>query len=213
MSKRIPLFPLNLVAFPGEKLRLHIFEPRYRQLVKDCIASDLNFGIVPVTDKKLHDIGTTVSIEEIVHAYPDGKMDISTMGLKAFELIDFSDKISDKLYPGGEIEELDDINDTNLLMQTKVFEKIEKLYMAMNMKISLPDPSFDYSIYEMSHKIGLSTTQEIELLGLRSELDRLEYIGAHLDKMIPVVNQMEEMRQKVQMNGHFKDALPPDFEL
>jgi len=78
MSKKIPLFPLSLVAFPGEELNLHIFEKRYRQLVKDCMANELSFGIVTVLDKKLSDIGTEMEILEISHIYGDGKMDIRT---------------------------------------------------------------------------------------------------------------------------------------
>jgi len=213
MTKKIPLFPLKLVAFPGEELRLHIFEPRYRELVKDCLTNDLSFGIIPVTERKLLDIGTEMEISEIVHAYPDGKMDISTKGLKAFNLIEFNEKISDKLYPGGEIERLEDIDDTNLLLLTRVFDKIQNLYSAMGMQINLPEPDFGFSIYSIAHKIGLNTDQEIDLLRIRSEGERLEYVDGHLDKLIPVVSQMEEMRQKVKMNGHFKDALPPDFEL
>lgn len=213
MSKKIPLFPLSLVAFPGENLRLHIFEPRYRQLIQDCLAYDLSFGIITVFDKKLSETGTELVVSEVVHTYPDGKMDIVTKGLKAFNLLHFEEKISDKLYPGGEVELLEDIMDTQLLLQQKVFQQIAQLYKTMGMKISLPEPDYDYTIYTIAHKIGMTTMQELELLKIRSEVERLEYVHAHLDKLIPVVSQMEDMRNKVRMNGYFKDALPPDFKL
>lgn len=213
MSKKIPLFPLSLVAFPGEELNLHIFEKRYRQLVKDCMANELSFGIVPVLDKKLSDIGTEMEILEISHIYGDGKMDIRTKAGKAFHLLEFQEKIEDKLYPGGEVELLSDIDDSNLLLLGKVFDHIKKLYKSMKMPISLPVADYGYRIYSIAHKIGLNTSQEIELLRTRSEVERLEYVLDHLKSLILIVGQMEEMRNKVKMNGHFKDALPPDFEL
>lgn len=213
MSKKIPLFPLNLVAFPGESLKLHIFEKRYRQLVKDCVGNELFFGIVPVMEKKLADIGTEMEITEVVHVYPDGKMDISTKGHGPFELLEFQEKIEDKLYPGGEVKLLEDVDDSNLMLQTQVFERIKRLYKAMNMNLSLPEPDYAFRIYNIAHKIGLNTSQEIELLRIRSEVDRLSYVKDHLDNLIPVVSQMEELRNRVRMNGHFKNALPPDFEL
>ena len=120
MTKKIPFFPLSLVAFPGEELNLHIFESRYRQLVKDCIDNELSFGIIPVSEKKLVQIGTEMQIKEVVHVYPDGKMDIRTKGLNAFRLIAFQEKIEDKLYPGGEIEVLVDENDTEIEVQRKL---------------------------------------------------------------------------------------------
>jgi Lon protease-like protein len=213
MPRIIPLFPLNLVAFPGEQLNLHIFEPRYRQMVKDCMDYDLSFGIVPVNNKKLADIGTEMDIIEIAHVYPDGKMDISTQGKSAFNLLSFQEKLDDKLYSGGEIELLTDIEDSNLLLLSRVFEAIQQLYKAMNMSIDLPEPNLGFQIYSIAHKIALNNQQELELLAIRNESERLEYVLAHLENMIPLVSQMEELRYKVKMNGHFKDALPPDFKI
>lgn len=213
MSKKIPLFPLNLVAFPGERLKLHIFEPRYRQLVKDCVDNGLSFGIIPVSDKALSDIGTEMRIDKIDHAYADGKLDIISYGMKSFDLLDFSEKLTDKLYPGGEIEYKVNFEQTDLVLQEKLFKLLKKLYSSMGMEIDLPMPGPDYKVFSNAHKIGLSVLQEIELLRLESEIERLKFVVYHLERILPVVIQMEEMRQKVKMNGHFKDAIPPDFKI
>ncbi len=213
MTKKIPFFPLGLVAFPGEILNLHIFETRYKQLVKDCLDNNLSFGIIPVNEKRLAVIGTEMQITEVVHVYPDGKMDIRCKGLNTFRLIAFQEKIEDKLYPGGEVEVLEEEKDTQLKLQVELFKLVSTLYTSMNMPIDMPTPHDDFLIYDIAHKLGLNTDQEIELLQIRSEKARLTYVLDHLHKLIPVVTQMEELRHKVQMNGHFKDVLPPDFEI
>ena len=213
MQKSIPLFPLNLVAFPGEKLKLHIFEDRYKEMIKDCVSNELSFGIVTVIDKSLSEIGTEMKVTEVAHIYPDGKMDIVTRGQKVFELMDFQNKIEDKLYPGGEVHLQDDIDDSDLILLDELFTKVRKLYRSMNMKIQLPPVDYNFRIYEIAHKIGMNTEQELKLLGMRSEIERLKYGLNHLDDLIPVVTQMEQMRKRVQMNGHFRDALPPDFTI
>ena len=74
---RLGLFPLPLVLVPTERLPLHIFEPRYKELIGECIANDSEFGIVLATDRgEAHDIGTRASVVEVLIEHPDGSMDI-----------------------------------------------------------------------------------------------------------------------------------------
>ena len=88
MSDEIGLFPLNLVVFPGERLNLHIFEPRYKQLIKDCLESGSTFGIPSYVLNKT-EFGTEVQIEEVTKTYSDGRMDIKTIGISVIEVLDF----------------------------------------------------------------------------------------------------------------------------
>ena len=76
MTNFIPIFPLALVVYPGEKLNLHIFEPRYRQLISDCVENKKPFGIPAVLKNNLAEMGTLVQVTEISKMYEDGKMDI-----------------------------------------------------------------------------------------------------------------------------------------
>ena len=69
MTNFIPIFPLNLVVYPGEKLNLHIFEPRYKQLIRECHANGKPFGIPAVLDNQVKEMGTLVQIREIVKEY------------------------------------------------------------------------------------------------------------------------------------------------
>ena len=80
----LPLFPLNLVAFPGEKLNLHIFEPRYRQLVRDCFTDDLTFGITPYLNESVQELGTEMRLLSVEKTHAGGEMDIRTQAVGIF---------------------------------------------------------------------------------------------------------------------------------
>ena len=84
MSKFLPLFPLQLVVFPGEKLKLHIFEPRYKQLVGECRDEKMTFGLPAFFDGRVAEYGTEMRLLTIFKTYDDGRMDIMTEGVAAF---------------------------------------------------------------------------------------------------------------------------------
>jgi len=208
----IPLFPLGLVAFPKEKLNLHIFEPRYKQLVHECYKKEMTFGVVPYRKGLDLVVGTEMEIIEISRTYEDGKMDIKTRGIRAFKINDFYSKLGSKLYPGGEVEFIEDVETLPMILEFQVImEMVGELYGLL--KIDAPVPEYDeqFSIFEIAHKLGLSFDQELELLKIRNEVKRMMYVKAHLERFIPSVKQMEELRSRVKMNGHFKDIIPPDL--
>ena len=88
MTNFIPIFPLGIVVYPGEKLNLHIFEPRYKQLIDECHKQKKPFGIPTVIDNKLQDYGSLVNITEITKVYDNDEMDIKTMGDKVFRILE-----------------------------------------------------------------------------------------------------------------------------
>jgi ATP-dependent Lon protease len=102
----LPLFPLNLVAFPGEKLNLHIFEPRYRQLVRDCLGEGLTFGITPFLDNAVQELGTEMRLLSIEKTHPGGEMDIRTEALSIFRVQKFFRQAPGKLYAAGQVEDI-----------------------------------------------------------------------------------------------------------
>lgn len=101
MTNFIPIFPLGIVVYPGEQLNLHIFEPRYKQLINECYADNKPFGIPTVIENRLQDYGTVVSITEITTVYDDGEMDIKTKGNSVFRILEVIKEIPDKLYSGA----------------------------------------------------------------------------------------------------------------
>lgn len=208
----LPLFPLKLVVFPSEHLNLHIFEGRYKQLVNDCFSQNLKFGIPSYLDDKAIQYGTEMEIIKIEKTYEDGRMDIKTRGLRIIEVVDFHGKVEGKMYPGGMVNYYEPVFDANIKIKESVLQFTVKLYRLMKIKKKLPDYAAILKSFQIAHHIGLSLEQEYKLLTLRSEEERLTLIENHLIELMPVVSKMEELRKKIQMNGHFKNVIPPDIK-
>ncbi|GAB3731997.1 LON peptidase substrate-binding domain-containing protein [Spirosoma lituiforme] len=209
MEKTLSLFPLNLVVYPGEDLNLHIFEPRYRQLIDECLEEEKTFGIPTFLNNKLPGYGTEMHVTTLHKRYPDGRMDIKSKGLGAFRLVNFENPLSGKLYAGGEVE-LIEPGDSFSAHSSALIERLERLYNLMQM-----EPDFSLSTetisYRVAHKVGLSIEQEYELLTLETEAERQLFLIQHLNNVLPVLSDMERTKQRIQMNGHFKNLDPLNF--
>ena len=208
MEKSLPLFPLKLVAYPGVKLNLHIFEPRYKQMIKDCITEGVNFGICVFIDKLLM-YGTEVRLEEISKTYEDGRMDIKTIGVQAFRIVSFENPYRDKLYAGGNVLMLVD----DPLKDPMVFLRFKNLLTEFLSILGNTSPVIDEELhaYTYAGKIGLRLEEELKLLLIRSENDRLEFLIRHMESALPILKQLETAREKIKMNGHFNYLDPLDF--
>ena len=101
MTNFIPIFPLSIVVFPGEEVNLHIFEPRYKQLIKECFSDVKPFGIPAVINQQIGEIGTLVKVQEWVKVYDNGEMDIRIKGVRVFRILELIKRIPDKLYSGA----------------------------------------------------------------------------------------------------------------
>ncbi len=101
MTNFIPIFPLAIIVYPGESLNLHIFEPRYKQLINECFQEKKPFGIPAVINNKMNEIGTLVRIVEIVNVSENGEMDIRTEGTTVFRVLETIRSVPDKLYSGA----------------------------------------------------------------------------------------------------------------
>ena len=109
MSRSLPLFPLNIVAFPGEKLNLHIFESRYKKLVTDCLEQDAAFGMPSFLNNAVTSYGTKIKVLTVENTYAKGELDIKTQGTRVFRIIEFFRQLPGKPYAGAEVEEVEDI--------------------------------------------------------------------------------------------------------
>src|SRR5205085_31899 len=96
-----------IVIYPLEKLHLHIFEPRYKQLIKECFDLKKPFGIPTVLNNRLQDLGTLVQITEIVQQYENGEMDINTEGIQVFRTLEVIKQVPEKLYGGAIVNYLE----------------------------------------------------------------------------------------------------------
>lgn len=208
MAKFLPLFPLQLVVFPGEKLKLHIFEPRYKQLIGECRDSQITFGIPAYIDSRVAEYGTEMSLLRVFATHPGGEMDILVEGVAVFHLEEFQRKVHDKLYPGGKVTPLE-IDDT---VYPVTLEELAAQYARFHdlLKTGYTRDRFDVRniSYQLAQEVGLSIMQKVQLLALSKESDRQLFLIQHLHKIIPVLEGAEDTRRRVKGNGHFA-KLPP----
>lgn len=209
----LPLFPLSLVAFPGEQVNLHIFEPRYRQLIKECDETGMTFGLPPFESGMKLEVGTELVLEEIINRYPDGKMDISTRATRRFRVEEFRVKTEEKPYPMGDVHFFEDeqIDTTDLVLLKKVRAQVSELLSLLKLSVGVEVLKDFESVFQIGHKIGLTFSQELALLQITNENNRLTYVYEHLKNFIPVVLQLNDMKSKIRLNGHFKNPPLPDI--
>ena len=208
-----PIFPLGIVVYPGESLNLHIFEPRYKQLISECHQEGKSFGIPSVFKNKLNEMGTQVKITELVGISENGEMDIRTEGVAVFRILEVIKSVPEKLYSGAIVNYPENIeNGGNKELMKKVVNAIRELHHLLNISKDFQKPDEALASYDVAHHAGLSLEEEYELLGLFREEQRQEYLKRHLSKVIPVIAEMETLKDKVKLNGHFKNLSSFEFE-
>ncbi len=213
MTNFIPIFPLGLVVYPGEPLNLHIFEPRYKQLISECFEQKKPFGIPAVVDNHMQDYGTLVEITELTKAYDNGEMDIKTRGIQVFRILEVIKSVPEKLYSGAIVNYPDNSDQGNIDLMRKVMVGIRELHRLLNVNKDFPKSDEELKTYDVAHHIGLSLKEEYEILNLTDELHRQEYLKRHLAKVIPMVAEMENLKEKIRMNGHFKNLSGFQFDI
>ncbi|MBO9633573.1 MAG: LON peptidase substrate-binding domain-containing protein [Chitinophagaceae bacterium] len=214
MTNFIPIFPLAVVVYPGEVMHLHIFEPRYKQLIRECKDNGKPFGIPSVLNEKVQDMGTLVEVAEIVQEYQNGELDIRTKGLKVFRILEVIKKVPDKLYSGAIVNYPDNDDDAgNRLLMQKVVHGVKELHRMLNVSKDFRKSDEDLLSYDVAHHAGLSLEEEYEVLMLMKELHRQEYIRRHLEKVLPMLQEMEQLKEKVKLNGHFRNLSAFDLDI
>lgn len=211
MARMLPLFPLQLVVFPNEDLNLHIFEPRYKQLIHECRDEGIYFGIPAYFEKKIQDIATLIELVNIEKTYPNGEMDVRTRAHGLVKISKFYEKIPQKLYSGGEVEAVELIEDGDFILNETILELLGRLFELLQVSKKIPVNNSEFRMYDIAHHIGLSIEQEFQLLCILSERERQLFVQQHLEKLIPVLLEMERLKEKIKMNGHFKNLIPPSF--
>ncbi len=205
MINFVPIFPLEIVVYPGEQLNLHIFEERYKQLISECIAEKKPFGIPTVLKSNMAEMGTLVQITEVAAVHPDGKMDIRTEGIKVFRILEVIKNIPDKLYSGAIVDYPENGEVPHIKMMQRVIGSLRELHKLLKVTKDFKKPDSELRSYDIAHHAGMSLEEEYELLGLLREDQRLEYLKRHLKKVLPAVQGAEMLKERVQLNGHFKE--------
>ncbi len=205
MTNFIPIFPLNIVVYPGEGLNLHIFEPRYKQLIRECHEKAKPFGIPAVIDQRLQDYGTVVHVKEITTTYENGEMDIKTEGEKVFRILELIKEVPDKLYSGAIVNYPANTANGSTGAMRGVVGSLKELHKLLNVQKDFGKDETELTTYDIAHHVGFSIQEEYEFLSLLHERQRQEYLKRHLEKIIPTLTQMENLKEKIKLNGHFKN--------
>jgi Lon protease-like protein len=205
MTNFIPIFPLGIVLFPGENLNLHIFEPRYKQLINECHSQKKQFGIPTIIENRLQDYGSLVELIEVSKVEENGEMDIKTRGVRVFRILEVIKEVPDKLYSGAIVNYPDTDEEGNRELMKKVMNSIRELHRLLKVDKDFKKNDDEVKAFDVAHHVGLSLEEEYEMLHLLQERQRQEYLKRHLTKVIPLVAEMEQLREKVKLNGHFRN--------
>jgi Lon protease-like protein len=195
-----PLFPLGIVALPSEAVPLHIFEPRYRAMIAECLESGSEFGIVWASEDGLRQIGCACEIAEVLERHEDGRMDILTRGTRPFRLVEAHD---DHLpYPSGTVEWLDDKSEQ---LDAATVDAAHDAYATLVQQATDAEPERDrvdaMGAYDMAATVDFGLEAKQGLLSLRSENARLRLVTRLLRAALKRLDFIERAQARARSNG------------
>ena len=206
---RLPLFPLRLVVFPEEKLNLHIFDPKYLSMIDSCIRNGDTFGIPAFIDNTMMRVGTEMKVLEVVNEYDSGERDIKTIAVGLFEIDSIQEKETKFDCEVGSINPYFLINDQDDLEIHKLLDKVNVIFKSLSVKEVVFSEIIRPVSFSLGHVLGLTLKQEYELICLKKESDRIKYLMSYVDGIMPEEKVREIIMRKINLNGHFKNVIPP----
>lgn len=211
MPDRLPLFPLGLVLFPGEPVPLHIFEPRYKEMVRVCLDADRPFGIVYASEDRLAEIGCAARIQRVLTRYEDGRLDIVAVGEERFRVEQVR---RDQPYLTGDVTPVADATpapDTSAVRERVIARHMKMIELAgETVRPGLYDAGPATS-FVVARRAGLDLDARQRLLEMTSEPDRLVALDAHLDELLRRVQRAKTVQSLARGDGHTGDL--PNLEL
>jgi Lon protease-like protein len=217
MPSRLPIFPLDLVLFPGELLPLHIFEPRYRQLLADCLEGDRRFGITAVTSPAAGTIGC-IAVIRATEPLPDGRSNIVVAGERRFGIRTLLDEGTPYLV--ASVEPFSDQSDTAPLpVELDELRRLGgELALGLGLIADRPGepPAWDEDSETVSFQVAAIAAGDVEsrepLLALRSTRDRARALLALLPGLVAGVRSRAEVHVRARSNGKGHHASDVAFE-
>ena len=209
MANLLPLFPLDLVLFPETPLPLHIFEPRYREMIGECLREKQEFGIVRARPEKdaddtvqhrLIEFGCAAEIVNLLRNYPDGRMDILVEGSRRFEVLSVDDGRS---FLRGEVRFFDDlpISSAILQLQKEALNLHHRFMLMTSTESSALDEKSEVLSFHMASALPIDLDFKQTLLEMRSEDERLKVLLDYYSKVIPKLEVIASKQKKAGSNG------------
>jgi Lon protease-like protein len=196
----IGLFPLGLVLLPSERVPLHVFEPRYKELVGECIDTKDEFGIVLEDEDGRRDVGTLAAVVDVLHTFEDGRMNIVVEGGERFAVAAWTDGRS---FPTGTVELIEDDDPTAAGPGDveRVLALFRRLAEVAEADVDEPDPGSGTLSFEVASHVDFGTSPKQELLELRSEAERLRRLAEFLDAALSAMTREREIKDRASTNG------------
>ena len=195
----IGLFPLNLVLLPGEQAPLHVFEPRYTELIGECLAEDEEFGLVLADDDGIREIGTRAGVIEVLERFDDGRLNIVVEGRERFRLVELTEG---RAFTTAEIVDIDDDG------ENPTEEEVEQCLAAYDRVVKaadaeLEDLDFDADsiAFQIAARVDFGTEIKQGLLELQSERERVLRLAPMLNQAADAVKRDREIRERASSNG------------
>jgi Lon protease-like protein len=207
----LPIFPLEVVLLPEEPLPLHIFEERYKEMIRECLrakeesAGQQEFGVVLARENEVRTTGCTARIVNVTRKYPDGRLDIFTVGVRRFEIL-YTNQERPFLRAGVEFFEDEKGTDTpaeaDAARAIELFREImQRLHKTPDMPIHLPRP-YKHLSFRIAAPLPLDLDFKQRLLTLRNEPERLAETVRVIEMLIPQLEKIQRARAKAGGNGH-----------
>ena len=202
LATDFPLFPLAIVALPGELIPLHIFEERYKTMMNQCLRDESEFGIVWLSDDGLREIGCACAIERVLERMEDGRMNILTRGTRPFRVVERQGHLA---YPAGVIEFLEDREET---LDPHLLSAAQAAYGELVLRATDSEPDaealVDMDAYEMAATVDFGPDAKQGLLDLRSENARLRLITRLFQAAAKRLDLVERAQERAQSNGKIR---------
>jgi Lon protease-like protein len=197
----LPLFPLQVVLLPGLPLPLHIFEDRYKELIREAIRDQTEFGVVLAKDDGILNTGCTAVVEKVLKRYPDGRMDVLARGKRRFEIVLLD---SEKPYLRGSVEFFDDEEagpapaemQQQALAAYRALAQLEEEEAAR--EPSPDDPQLSFRLAQLVRDLEFRQV----LLRTRSEPERMKQLAEFLSGYLPKQRYVRHVRRAAPTNGH-----------
>lgn len=195
----IPLFPLEIVLFPRAPLPLHIFEPRYKEMIAECLEQNQPFGMVRAKDNSLSAIGCSASILNVLKKYEDGRLDIAAEGAQRFEIKEVNQERS---FLRAEVAYFEDepsmpaASDLDTIVQLH-----EQLFAVLGQSVEVEHDT-DLLSFHLANQLPVDLDFKQALLEMKSEAERIETLIEYYRATIPKVEKTLLARQRASGNGH-----------
>jgi Lon protease-like protein len=199
------LFPLGMVLLPTEQVPLHIFEPRYRELIGECLEQEAPFGLVYADDDGMREIGTLATVSEVTERFPDGRLTIVVEGGERFRVLELTEGRS---FHTGEVELLEDQHDPpDDADAERALELFGRLLELTGADVDAPLADAPQLSFAVAGRFDFSPDLKQELLEATSERVRLRRLCELLAAAAETVERQKEIAARAQTNGKVH---PPD---